>query len=163
MTEDASLYRVRLADGREFGPVAISKIKAWAGEGRVPANASIVNDETGEVRPVGEVPELAITLAAPPTVPGALSRSAGARASAPGIIPYTNGPALASYYVGVGSIVCFVGLLAAPVAVILGIIGLRKVKRDPSVKGTAHAIVGIILGSLSIIAHGIVMYGMAQL
>ena len=163
MTEDASLYRVRLADGREFGPVDMTKLKAWAGEGRVPASAMIVDEATGEARPVREVPDLALILAAPPTKPGAMSKVTGARPTAPGILPYTNGPALAGYYVGVGSIVCFIGLLAAPVAIVLGILGLRKVKRDPTVKGTAHAIVGIVLGSLSIIAHGLLIYATTML
>lgn len=163
MTEDASLYRVRLADGREFGPVAMTKLKVWTGEGRVPASAMIVDEATGEARPVREVPDLALILAAPPTTPGAMSKVAGARPTAPGILPYTNSPALVSYYVGVGSIVCFIGLLAAPVAIVLGILGLRKVKRDPTVKGTAHAIVGIILGSLSIIAHGLLIYATTML
>src|SRR5687768_17357038 len=65
------------------------------------------------------------------------------------IIPYKNVPALIGYYVGVFSLIPCLGLALAPVAVILGIIGL-VVARKPGAKGTAHAVVAIILGLLSV-------------
>ncbi|MGB0549127.1 MAG: hypothetical protein ACPGR8_08330 [Limisphaerales bacterium] len=57
------------------------------------------------------------------------------------IIPYHNKPALIAYYLGVFFIAC-------PPAMILGIIGLRNVRANPEVKGTAHAWIGIISGSV---------------
>lgn len=53
-------------------------------------------------------------------------------------------PALIAYYCGVFSILLF----PAPFALILGIIGLNKIKREPALPGKAHAIVGIVLGSI---------------
>jgi hypothetical protein len=63
-----------------------------------------------------------------------------------GLIPYKNGPALTSYYLGVASLIPCLGILAAIPALILGFKGLKKVKAQPWVRGTAHAWVGIILG-----------------
>lgn len=65
------------------------------------------------------------------------------------IIPYKNAPALAGYYVSVGSLIPAFGLILGPLAIGLGVAGLKKVKRDPSVRGTAHAVVAIVLGSLT--------------
>ena len=63
-----------------------------------------------------------------------------------GIIPYKNGHALVAYYLGVFSIIPCFGLLLAIPALILGIIGLKKRKANPLIKGSAHAWVGIIMG-----------------
>lgn len=69
------------------------------------------------------------------------------------IIPYKNGQALAAYYVGVFSLIPCIGFVLAIVAIVLGVLGLKYVKRNPSAKGTGHAITGIVLGSLVLTAH----------
>ena len=57
----------------------------------------------------------------------------------------------------------WVPLLCLP-AIILGVIGLRRVKENPEVKGTAHAWIGILSGSffllLSIVIGVFVSTGM---
>ena len=69
-----------------------------------------------------------------------------------GIIPYKNVPALAAYYIGIVSLLCcFVGLPVGIVAVVLGIMGLQKRARQPEVKGSIHAWIGIICGVLATI------------
>jgi hypothetical protein len=54
-------------------------------------------------------------------------------------------------------------LLCFP-AIILGVIGLRRVKENPEIKGTVHAWIGILSGSffllLSIVVGVLVSYGM---
>jgi uncharacterized protein YqgC (DUF456 family) len=69
------------------------------------------------------------------------------------VVPYTNPMALAGYYCGFGSLLPALGCLLGPIAVVLGIMGLVKVKKNPEAHGTAHAITGILLGLLG----GIVM------
>ena len=69
------------------------------------------------------------------------------------IIPYKNPKALASYYLGIFSLIPIIGLLLAIVAIALGILGFRDRNRNPRIKGTAHAIVGVSLGVFSLIAH----------
>jgi hypothetical protein len=63
-----------------------------------------------------------------------------------GIIPYKNPPALISYYFGVFSLIPFLGILLGIAAVILGIIGLKRKNKNPIIKGTVHAWIGIICG-----------------
>jgi hypothetical protein len=65
-----------------------------------------------------------------------------------GMIPTKNGPALAAYYIGIFSIIPFLGLPMGIVAVVLGIKGLRRAREHPEAKGKIHAWVGIIAGGL---------------
>jgi hypothetical protein len=70
-----------------------------------------------------------------------------------GLIPYKNPTALIGYYLGIFGLIPAIGLLLAISAVILGIIGLRKRRQNPVVKGSVHAWVGISLGAISILYH----------
>jgi hypothetical protein len=74
-----------------------------------------------------------------------------------GLIPYRNGQALAAYYCGVFSLIPCVGLILGPIALIMGILGLRYSKLHPAAKGGGHAIAGIVLGLLVLIGHLIVI------
>ncbi len=71
-----------------------------------------------------------------------------------GIIPYKNGPALAAYYLGIFSLLPCIGLVLAIPAFILGIIGLKKKKENPAVRGSAHAWIGIIMGGIFTLVWG---------
>jgi hypothetical protein len=64
------------------------------------------------------------------------------------LIPYKNGQALASYYLGIFSILPVVGAVLGIVAVVLGIRGVMVAKRKPEARGAAHAWVGIICGAI---------------
>jgi hypothetical protein len=65
------------------------------------------------------------------------------------LIPYKNGKALAAYYCGVFSFIPCFGNILGPIALILGIMGLRYVNEHPRAKGTGHAWAGIIMGTLT--------------
>lgn len=96
------------------------------------------------------------------------------------IIPYRNGMALAAYYCGFGGLIFILGSFAlaafiavrtegsvsglligallyggggicALLAVIFGIVGWIRASRNPEARGTAHAIIGIVLGGLEIV------------
>lgn len=64
------------------------------------------------------------------------------------LIPVKNQSALAAYYLGLFSLFPVLGLPLAIAAVILGRKGLAKVRSQPEVRGTAHAWVGLICGTL---------------
>jgi hypothetical protein len=67
------------------------------------------------------------------------------------LIPHRNPKALAGYYVGFFSLIPILGLILAPVAIVLCILGIRHGSRNPKVKGTIHAVVGLILAILSLL------------
>ena len=68
-----------------------------------------------------------------------------------GLIPYKNPHALSAYYLGIISLLPLIGIPFGIASVILGVIGLRKRRANPVIKGSVHAIIGIVLGSLSLI------------
>ncbi len=74
------------------------------------------------------------------------------------LVPYRNGPALAAYYCGVFGLIPFLGFLLGPIAMILGVIGIMKKKKDPRVHGTGHAIAGIVLGVIDVALWPIVVF-----
>lgn len=71
-----------------------------------------------------------------------------------GLIPYKNVPALVGYYLGIFSLFPCVPILSIA-AVVLGIMGLSKVAREPAVKGTVHAWIAIVLGGISLLYNGL--------
>lgn len=125
-------FTVRPPAGGVYGPATMGVIRAWASEGRVPADAMIVPAGGGEGVAAGEHPALAPIVRAPPTArpvvagPRPCPRCAYDRSGAPdapcpecgttrapveavdpdatgGLIPYKNPAALASYYTAIGS------------------------------------------------------------
>ena len=71
-----------------------------------------------------------------------------------GVIPYKNVPALLAYYLGLFSLFPCLGLFLAIPALILGIMGLRKRKQNPAVKGSIHAWIGIVMGGIFTLVWG---------
>jgi hypothetical protein len=68
------------------------------------------------------------------------------------LIPTKNPKALTAYYCGIFSLIpCVTTLALAPAAIFLGIQGLKAVKETPGLPGKAHAIVGIVLGSIMLL------------
>jgi len=135
---------LRTTDGQEFGPASMDDIIQWHRQGRVPADASLLDTATNEIRPVADFPALAIS--PPPTVTSAPIKSAPSATDH--LIPVKNPKALAAYYCGVFGIPCFIPL--GPVALIFGILGYRDAKTFGV--GRTHALVGIILGGLETLA-----------
>lgn len=70
-----------------------------------------------------------------------------------GLIPYKNPKALAAYYCGIFSLIPCLGLILGPIALVLGVLGLRHRSMYPTAAGAVHAIVGIVLGSLASTGH----------
>ena len=71
-----------------------------------------------------------------------------------GIIPYKNPKALIAYYLGIFSGLPIIGLPLGIAAFILGIMGLRDRKRNPAIKGSIHAGIGIGCGLLFTLVWG---------
>lgn len=70
------------------------------------------------------------------------------------IIPDKNPKALIGYYLGFVALLPCAGLLFAIPAVVLGIMGYRYSLRFPEAQGGGHAIVGIVLGVMSVLLNG---------
>ena len=68
------------------------------------------------------------------------------------LIPTKNPPALIGYYLGIFALIPCVGLLLGPAAIICGVIGMRRAKRNPAIEGVGHAVTAIVLGSVTTVA-----------
>ena len=71
-----------------------------------------------------------------------------------GVIPYKNPAALIAYYLGLFSVIPVVGFFLGVPAFILGIVGLRRRRQAPEVKGSVHAWIGILFGGLMSLIWG---------
>ncbi len=70
-----------------------------------------------------------------------------------GLIPYKNARALWAYYLGVFSLIPFIGVPLGIAALVLGIKGLKYANLHPEAKGKGHSWTGIILGALCAITY----------
>lgn len=154
------MFHVHPPAGGSFGPATMEMIAQWAREGRVPREARIVGAD-GSSALAGEHPRLMAIVNAPPTVSGAIPppRDDGGVSV---VIPYKNGAALAGYYVSIGALIPIVGLVLGPVAIVLGVLGVRARNRNPAVHGLAHAWVAIVLGTLVVLGH-VLVFALATL
>ena len=71
-----------------------------------------------------------------------------------GIIPYKNPKALIAYYLGILSGLPLIGFPLGIAAFVLGIQGLRDRNRNPVIKGSVHAGIGIGCGLLFTLVWG---------
>ena len=66
------------------------------------------------------------------------------------IIPYKNPHGLWAYYLSLGSILPFVGILFSFMGIILGIMGHNRATQRPELRGKYHAWAGIVIGLLGL-------------
>lgn len=71
-----------------------------------------------------------------------------------GMIPYKNPHALIAYYLGIVALLPLLGLPFGIASLILGIMGLSRRKKNPIIKGSIHAWIGIVFGAFSILCGG---------
>ena len=89
--------------------------------------------------------------------PPPLISSHDAGDSTGGLIPYKNPKALMAYYLGLFSGFPLIGFPIAIAAFILGILGLRDRKKNPVIKGSVHAWIGIGCGGLFTLLWGFII------
>lgn len=77
-----------------------------------------------------------------------------------GVIPYKNPHALIAYYLGLFSLLPILGVFLAIPAFILGIIGLSKRRKNPEIRGSVHAWIGIVLGGIFSCLWGLLIIGL---
>ncbi len=76
-----------------------------------------------------------------------------------GVIPYKNPQALLAYYLGILSGLPLIGLPLGIAAFILGILGLKARAKNPAIKGSVHAGIGIGCGGLFAVIWGVSIIG----
>ena len=71
----------------------------------------------------------------------------------------TSGKAIAALVLGIVSLcIPYVGLVTGIIAIVLGILGMKEVDREPhAVKGKGMAIAGLVLGAVALVLYLIVI------
>jgi hypothetical protein len=131
-------------DGKAvLGPCPAEELTARHSRGELPITAQVCAEGTQTWQPI-----TALVGGVPPPAPPPVPQQGDATG---GLIPYKNPHALIGYYLGIFGLFPFIGLLLAIPALILGIMGLQRRKKNPIIKGAVHAWVGIVLGAISIL------------
>jgi hypothetical protein len=134
-------------DGKQTqGPLGLADLQNLYAGGRLPAETQVCAEGAQEWQSAAAVLGRPGTPPPPPPLPMQGDQTGG-------VIPYKNPQALFAYYLGIFSLIPALGLIPAVPAVILGILGLRKRKKNPVIKGAVHAWIGIIIGGLSVTIH----------
>ncbi|HSI11733.1 MAG TPA: GYF domain-containing protein [Chthoniobacter sp.] len=142
------------ADGvNTQGPTPQEDLAARVAQGTLPSTTQVCAVGGQAWQPISSI------LSAPSVPPPPLPQVGDATG---GVIPYKNLPALIGYYLGIFGLIPFIGLLLAIPAFILGIVGLRKRKKNPIIKGSVHAWIGIVLGFISIAYHSLFIVAMVM-
>jgi hypothetical protein len=139
----SATYTIIGVDGKEYSSINIDQLKRWIAEGRVNRQTSVKSETDTNWRTLDSIPELAAAFAVPPVISAKPAKSdSGINA----IIPYKNPQALGAYYLGVFAVIPFIGILLGFTAFVLGILGLRYRRRNPTAGGAVHAWIGIVAG-----------------
>lgn len=125
-------------------------LRQWFLEGRINGQTLVLREGTADWKPCSTFPDLVVV--APPQLIATHSPSSSSE-SVSIIIPYKNPPALIAYYLGIFSIIPFIGILLGIAAFVLGIIGLKRAKQFPEARGRVHAWIGIVAGGFFAIVY----------
>ena len=161
-----ALFKIRGADGREYGPVVGEQICQWIAERRVLGSTLSQVEGSSEWLPIASLPEFSETLrrVAPPVIPSRRSpMPAETTEDTLGkVIPFQNPKAIWAYYLGLSSIIPGLGIFLGLAAVVLGVQGLLFANKNPGVRGHVHSWVGILVGGffcLLYLAMLLVLFG----
>ncbi len=141
------MYKIIGADQKEYGPITADQLRQWISEGRINAHTKVQTEGAGVWKCISELPEFAAALpGSAPSAPVTPIQMATAPAAAK-----SNQMALWAMITGfISFIPCCWGILGA-VSIVLGIVALLQIKKNPQQTGSGFAITGIVLGILSII------------
>jgi hypothetical protein len=142
------------ADGVNVqGPIALEQLTNLFSQGGLPVTTQVCAEGSQAWQLIATILPLG---SAPPPPPGPPPIPPTGDATG-GLIPYKNPQALIAYYLGIFGLIPAIGFFLAISAIVLGILGLKKRKRYPIIKGAAHAWIGIILGTISIAYHVLIV------
>jgi hypothetical protein len=130
------MYKIRGADGNEYGPITAEVLRQWIAQRRLVGTSMVQLEGTTEWKPLSSFPEFAADL---PHAPAAPPLTGQPSSLAP---QKTSGLAISSLVLGIlGPFTCG---LTALVGLILGIVSLVKIGSPTSqVRGKGLAIAGI--------------------
>ena len=163
------MYKIKGADGKDYGPIDANQVRQWIAEGRINAQTQVLPEGTAEWRAISELPEFASSF---PTLPPAGMAVPGAAPMAsPAAQEMVNGPAIGLI------VLAILGFLLQVAGLVMNLLGASFVPQgqmeQPAWTQMMHgagAVVGAIIGiamSILILFGGLKMkklesYGLAM-
>jgi hypothetical protein len=143
------MYKILGADGKEYGPVTLERLKEWLAQGRINGQTRIQIAGAAEWRSAADVPELA-SLFAVPGVPRV--ENPPPLLVVPAAKKQEKGLAVLSFVLGLASFVLCLSVFTGIPAIICGHIARGRAVRFPNrFGGSGLARAGMVLGYLSIV------------
>ena len=139
------MYKIIGADQKEYGPITADQLRQWISEGRVNGNTKVQAQGSAVWKTVSELPEFAAAL---PAIPPHAAGSPITIAMGPPVAK-SNPLAVWAMSTGIFSLLCC--QLLGPLPLVLGIVALSQIKKNPQQTGSGFAIAGIVLGILGLI------------
>jgi len=146
-------YLIIGGDGKAYGPVSGEQIRNWFREGRVDAQTRIAAEGRLEWQPMAayaEFADLCQPVSSMPDAPPPVAAGSGKTPSS-GTRQTTEPTAVASLVLGILSFMCFSVVTGIP-AIICGHLARARIRQSRGASGgNAMAVIGLILGYLSLI------------
>jgi len=139
------MYKIIGGDGREYGPISAQQLRQWIAEGRANAATRVLAEGATEWKPLGSLPEFALSAPPPPMGAPAVLTVAPLRK--------TNGFGVAGMILGIVSFCfcCCYGLPFNVLGLIFSIIALVQIRNNPQrYDGQGMAIAGLVLSIVSL-------------
>jgi len=157
------MYKIIGVDGKEYGPVSAEQVRQWIAERRANAQTKVLPEGSTEWKPLGELPEFAGTLSAPPAT--APLQSIAIPYSAPDAASQLQGPAIGLLVVG---ILDLLGEIAGLVMNMLGL-GLQTLaaQNNPAVGQMPVFLlqggIGIAVNAVGIVVCSLIVLGAVKM
>lgn len=138
------MYKIRGADGKEYGPVSADALRDWVNQGRANGQTLVLAEGTTEWKPLSSFAEFSAQFV--PPAPG----MTGGTGSVPIAPQKTSGLAIASLVLGcIGFVTCgATALIGLP----LGIVAIIKVKNSQGrLTGWGLALAGTIVSAVALL------------
>jgi hypothetical protein len=158
------MFYILGSDGSRLGPLDAPTLRNWIAQQRVNAQTQIQQEGSAEWRPASAFPEFASSFSTnplPPPLPPAIAATGPSRSPR----PRTSGLAItAIVFAFLGP--CTVGI-GDLVAIVTGIVALRKIKRSAGqLTGKGLAVTAIVISALTLVllpvALGVLLPFLAQ-
>ncbi len=153
------MYKIIGADGKEYGPITAEQLKQWFTEGRVNAQTQVLAEGATDWKPLGELPELAATVAAAPAAAPAYTTQPISGTDAGSQV---NGPAIGLIVTAiVGFVATVFGTIWNMVAAGAGM-GMNQPGMTPEMErffSMFSGTMGIVSGIIGLVVAGVILYG----
>lgn len=144
------MYKIVGGDQKTYGPISREQVEQWIAEGRANRQTLCQAEGSADWKPLSAFPEFAGVFGAASSAPPPLGAPQPQYAAAPAE-KKTNSMATAGLVLSLLGFFCC-GPLVSTIALILSIVALNQISKNPYETGRGLAIAGIVISVLGYIS-----------